>query len=101
LKSIGAIGISWVDKILGPLAKALRRHESASMDTDIKGEYVTTHKFTAYFENEVLRKRSYLKKEWCIRIIENPIRVEVQGDNRVRFWGNVKEFHNLVFRVVT
>ena len=62
---------------------------------------VRKYEFTAYFENEVLRKRSYLKKEWCIRIIENPIRVEVQGDNRVRFWGRVKEFHNLVFRVVT
>ena len=59
------------------------------------------YKFTAYFEDEVLRKRSYLKKEWCIRIIEKPIRTEVQGDNRVRFRGRVKEFHNLVFRVVT
>ena len=60
-----------------------------------------TYRFTPYFENEVLRKRTYIKKEWCIRIIENPIRVEVQGDNRVRFWGKVGEFHNLVFRVVT
>lgn len=59
------------------------------------------YKYTDYFENEVLRKRSYLKKEWCFRIIENPIRVEVQGDRRVRFWGRVKEFGNLVFRVVT
>ena len=45
------------------------------------------YRFTEYFENEVLRKRRYLKKEWCIRIIENPVRVEVQTDNRVRFWG--------------
>jgi len=59
------------------------------------------YRFTVYFENEVLRKRSYLKKEWCIRIIENPVRVEVQIDNRVRFWGRIEEFHNLVFRVVT
>jgi len=59
------------------------------------------YKFTAYFENEVLRKRPYVKKEWCIRIIENPIRVEAQGDSRVRFWGKIKEFNNLVFRVVT
>jgi hypothetical protein len=59
------------------------------------------YKFTAYFEKEVLRKRSYLKKEWCIRIIENPIRVEVQDDNRVRFWGRIKEFNDLAFRVVT
>jgi hypothetical protein len=27
--------------------------------------------FTEYFEKEVLRKRPYLKKEWCIRILEN------------------------------
>lgn len=59
------------------------------------------YKYTAYFENEVLRKRLYLKKEWCIRIIENPIRVEVQGDTRVRFWGKVEDFGDHVFRVVT
>jgi hypothetical protein len=59
------------------------------------------YKYTAYFENEVLRKRPYLKKEWCIRIIENPIRVEVQGDTRVRFWGKVEDFGDRVFRVVT
>jgi hypothetical protein len=47
------------------------------------------YKFTDYFENEVLRKRTYLKKEWRIRVIENPIRVEVQSDNRIRFWGKV------------
>jgi hypothetical protein len=36
------------------------------------------YKFTQYFENEVLRKRTYLKREWCIEVIENPIRAEVQ-----------------------
>ena len=59
------------------------------------------YKFTAYFENEVLRKRVYLKKEWCIRVIENPLRIDVQGDTRVRFWGNVEEHGNRIFRVVT
>jgi hypothetical protein len=52
----------------------------------------TEYKFTAYFENEVLRKRPYLKKEWCIRIIENPILVERQEDNRYRFWGKIAEY---------
>ena len=61
----------------------------------------TTYKYTAYFENEVLRKRSYIKKEWCIRIIENPIKVEKQEQNRYRFWGIIKEYHNRVFRVIT
>ena len=59
------------------------------------------YEYTTYFENEVLRKRPYLKKEWCIFVIENPIRVEVQADDRVRFWGRVAEFENRILRVVT
>jgi hypothetical protein len=43
--------------------------------------------FTDYFENEVLRKRPYLEKEWCQRVVENPIRHEPQEHNRFRFWG--------------
>ena len=34
---------------------------------------MSEYKYTAYFENEVLRKRSYLQKEWCIKVIEKPI----------------------------
>ena len=59
------------------------------------------YEYTAYFENEVLRKRPYLNKEWCIFVIENPISVEVQSDHRVRFWGWVAEFENRILRVVT
>jgi hypothetical protein len=59
------------------------------------------YNYTAYFENEVLRKRPYIKREWCIKVIENPIRVEIQDDARVRFWGEVAEYGNRVFRVVT
>ena len=47
--------------------------------------------YTDYFENEVLRKRSYLKKEWCVRVIKNPMRVEKQEHNRFRFWGEIEE----------
>lgn len=49
----------------------------------------------------MLRKRPYLKKEWCIKIIENPIKVERQEHNRYRFWGKVEEFENRILRVVT
>ncbi len=59
------------------------------------------HRFTAYFEHEVLRKRSYLRREWCIRVIEAPIRVERQENNRYRFWGFVPELNGRVLRVVT
>lgn len=59
------------------------------------------YKFTDYFENEVLRKRAYLKKEWCLQIIENPIRSEQQDDTRVRFWGKIEEHGGRYLRVVT
>jgi len=29
------------------------------------------YRFTDYFEKEVLRKRSYLKKEWCTRVLDS------------------------------
>jgi len=48
-------------------------------------------RFTDYFENEVLRKRAYLKKEWCTRVVENPVRSEPQEANRYRFWAPVPE----------
>ena len=57
--------------------------------------------YTDYFENEVLRKRSYLKKEWCVRVIENPIRVEKQEHNRFRFWGEIEELEGRILRVIT
>ena len=59
------------------------------------------YKFTPYFENEVLRKRPYLKKEWCIQVIENPIRVEPQENNRFRFWGEIEELEGKILRVIT
>lgn len=59
------------------------------------------YQFTPYFENEVLRKRPYLKIEWCIAIIENPLRAEPQEGNRYRFWGAVPELDGRYLRVVT
>lgn len=59
------------------------------------------YSYTAYFENEVLRKRPYLKKEWCVRVVENPIRVEPQGNDRFRFWGEIKELQGRYLRVIT
>ena len=59
------------------------------------------YQYTEYFENEVLRKRPYLRKEWCIQVIDNPIKVERQEHNRFRFWGEIKELGGRVLRVVT
>jgi hypothetical protein len=59
------------------------------------------YKFTNYFEQEVLQKRPYLKKEWCIRVIENPLKMESQEQNRFRFWGMIEEMDNRSLRVIT
>jgi len=59
------------------------------------------YRFTEYFEKEVLRKRSYLKREWCIRVLENPIRSERQENNRFRFWGELPELEGRYLRVIT
>ena len=48
-----------------------------------------------------MQKRPYLQKEWCIRVIENPIRVEEQENNRFRFFGAIEEIDNRVLRVIT
>jgi len=62
---------------------------------------VAEYRFTDYFENEVLRKRPYLKKEWCIRVMEKPIRSEAQENNRHRFWAEIPELEGRFLRVVT
>ena len=62
---------------------------------------MSEYNYTEYFKNEVLRKRPYLKKKWCIQVIENPIKVERQEHNRFRFWGEIKELGGRVLRVIT
>ena len=57
--------------------------------------------FTEYFEQEVLRKRPYLRKEWCIRVLQSPERVEQQDGGRWRFWARVPELEGRHLRVVT
>ena len=74
------------------------------MSNAIPGETVCLmqpYRFTDYFENEVLRKRPYLKKEWCIRVIENPVKTELQEHNRYRFWAAIEELDGRILRVVT
>ena len=57
--------------------------------------------FTEYFENEVLRKRPFLTKDICIRVVTNPLRYEPQEFNRYRFWAAVPELGGRYLRVVT
>ena len=60
-----------------------------------------TMKATAYFREQVLRKRPYLKVEWCLEVIATPMRREVQSDGRIRFWGYIDDLNGKALRVVT
>lgn len=62
---------------------------------------MAAYRFTDYFENEVLRKRPYLKREWCTRVVDQPIRSERQEKNRFRFWGQIPELEGRYLRVIT
>ena len=59
------------------------------------------YRFTEYFEVEVLRKRPYIQRQWCIDVIRNPVRVERQDRNRFRFWAPVSALGDRYLRVVT
>lgn len=60
----------------------------------------TWMKTTRYFEEQVLRKRPYIKREWCEGALRQPIRREVQPDGRVRHWVWIPELRKHL-RVVT
>jgi hypothetical protein len=64
-------------------------------------EGVSDFKFTPYFEHEVLKKRPYLSKEMCIRVVQLPVSEEPQEGNRYRFWAAVPELGGRYLRVIT
>lgn len=57
-------------------------------------------KQTRYFQEQILRKRPYLKLEWCSQVLEKPLKTEQQDDGRWRYWGEIEELGK-VLRVVT
>jgi hypothetical protein len=57
-------------------------------------------KFTEYFIHTLQRPdRTRIKLEWIQEIIENPIRIEIQSDGRIKKWGKVEE-ENKFLRVI-
>lgn len=59
------------------------------------------YKYTAYFEYEVLRKRPYLQKKWCVHVLENAVHSEPQEQNRFRYWAAIPELGGRYLRVIT
>ena len=48
-------------------------------------------KTTRYFEEQVLRKRPYIERRWCVAAVEKPLRREVQADGRIRHWRRIED----------
>ena len=57
-------------------------------------------KTTRYFEEQVMRKRPYIQRNWCEQALQQPARREAQPDGRVRYWAFIDELGKYL-RVVT
>ena len=57
-------------------------------------------KTNRYFEEQVLRKRTYLRREWCESALMKPCKIEIQPDGRYRYWIYIEEIGKYL-RVVT
>jgi hypothetical protein len=57
-------------------------------------------KTTRYFEEQVLRKRPYIRREWCEQALKQPVKREVQDTGRIRYWIYVPDLAKYL-RVVT
>ena len=56
---------------------------------------------TDYFRNDVMVKRPYIKQQWLVLALSNPVRREIQTDDgRIRHWVWIDEL-NRFLRVVT
>jgi hypothetical protein len=77
---------------IGPTIRCLRT---------LSDRLVAEYRFADYFEQKVMLKRPYLRKEWCTAVVEHPTRSEPQGDSRYRFWAPIPELGGRYLRVVT
>ena len=58
-------------------------------------------KTTQYFQYTRQRPdRAVIQNEWIERVIENPLREEIQSDGRIRRWARIPEMENRVLRVI-
>ena len=62
----------------------------------IRSQYDAVMKTTRYFEGQVLRKRPYIRPEWCEQVLQNPTRREVQPDGRIRLRDYVLDIPTLM-----
>ena len=46
-----------------------------------------------------MRKRPYIRREWCEKVLREPLRKEVQPDGRIRYWIFVPEIGKYLWEV--
>jgi len=58
-------------------------------------------KTTQYFQYTRQRPdRAFIQDEWIERVIQNPLRQEIQSDGRIRRWARIAEMENRALRVI-
>jgi hypothetical protein len=58
-------------------------------------------KSTQYFREFASQKHPEVLPEWIERVLANPVKQEVQPNNRIAYWGNIEEAEGRVLRVIT
>ncbi|TAL69987.1 MAG: hypothetical protein EPN82_05055 [Bacteroidetes bacterium] len=53
-------------------------------------------KFSEHFVNNVHPKRPYITVDMIEEILENPVRVELQDDKRMKLWGFSSKYNKYI-----
>ena len=58
-------------------------------------------RFTDYFHSTRHRPdRAFISLEWIQRVVDTPVREELQQDGRIRRWGPIAELNGRYLRVI-
>ena len=57
-------------------------------------------KTTPYFEQKLL-DRPEIRREWCERVVADPLKTVVQPNGRISRWAVIPEYGHRVLRVIT
>lgn len=58
-------------------------------------------KTTTYFDSMRTRPdRSFIKDEWILEVINQPVQQEIQSDGRIRRWAKIAEAGGRYLRVI-
>lgn len=59
-----------------------------------------TLKTTPYFEQKLI-ERPEIRRDWCVRVLSNPLKQVTQPNGRMNAWAVIPEFGDRVLRVIT